>query len=63
MEKVLELMSKRKLVKHCLRLNVAQPQDIKMSRSIKAAKIYSNVLNKRGKEPELYDAIKEGGCP
>ena len=59
MEKLLELMSKRKWVKHCLRLNVAQPEDIKMSGSIKAAKIYSNVLNKREKEPELYDAIKE----
>ena len=59
MEKLLELMSKRKWVKHCLRLNVAQPEDIKMSRSIKAAKIYSNVLNKREKEPELYDVIKE----
>ena len=59
MDKLLDLMSKRKWQKHCLRLNVAQPEDIKMSGSIKAAKIYSNVLNKREKEPELYDAIKE----
>ena len=59
MEKLQELMDKRKWVKHCLRLNVAQPEDIKMSGSIKAAKIYSNVLNKRDREPELYDAIKE----
>ena len=59
MEKLLELVSKRKWVKHCLRLNVAQPEDIKMSGSIKAAKIYSNVLNKREKELELYDAIRE----
>ena len=59
MEKLLELMSKRKWVKHCLRLDVAQPEDINMSGSIKAAKIYSNVLKKREKEPELYDAIKE----
>ena len=30
MDKVLELMSKRKLQKHCLRINVAQPEDIKI---------------------------------
>ena len=59
METLQESMSKRKLAKHCLRLNVAQPEDIKMSGSIKAARIYPHVLNKREKEPELYDAIKE----
>ena len=59
MDKLLDLVSKRKWQKHCLKLNVAQPEDIKMSGSIKATKIYSNVLNKREKEPELYDAIKE----
>ena len=59
MDKLLDLTSKRKWQKHCLRLNIAQPEDIKMSGSIRAAKIYSSVLNKREKEPELYDAIKE----
>ena len=53
-----ELMSKRKWVKSCLRSNVAQPEDIKLSGTVKVAKIYSNVLNNREKEPELYDAIK-----
>ena len=57
MDKVLELMSKRKWQKHCLRVNVAQPEDIKITGSVKVAKIYSNVLNNREKEPELYDAI------
>jgi len=59
MEKVEELMANRKWRKHCLRVNVAQPEDIAMTGSIKVAKIYSNLLNKREKEPELYDAIKE----
>ena len=59
MEKVEELMANRKWRKHCLRVNVAQPEDIAMTGAIKVAKIYSNVLNKREKEPELYDAIKE----
>ena len=59
MEKVEELMAKRKWMKHCLRVNVAQPEDIRMTGSVKVAKIYSNVLNKREKEPELYDAIED----
>ena len=53
-----DLLSKRKWVKSCLRSNVAQPEDIKLSGTVKVAKIYSNVLNNREKEPELYDAIK-----
>ena len=53
-----ELTAKRKWVKSCLRSNVAQPEDIKISGTVKVAKIYSNVLNNREKEPELYDAIK-----
>ena len=52
-------MSKRKWQKHCLRVNVAQPEDLRMTGSVKVAKIYSNVLNNREKEPELYDAIKD----
>ena len=53
-----DLLSKRKWVKSCLRSSVAQPEDIKISGTVKVAKIYSNVLNNREKEPELYDAIK-----
>ena len=59
MEKLQELMAKRKWVKHCLRLNLAQPEDVIMTGSVKVAKIYSIVLNKREEEPELYDAIEE----
>ena len=54
-----ELMSKRKWKKQCLRANVAQPEDIVTYGTVKVAKIYFNVLNKREKEPELYDAIKD----
>ena len=53
-----DLLSKRKWVKSFLRSNAAQPEDIKISGTVKVAKIYSNVLNNREKEPELYDAIK-----
>ena len=59
MDKVEELMSKRKWQKHCLRVNVAQPEDLRMTGKVQVAKIYSNVLNNRDKEPELYDAIKD----
>ena len=30
-----------------------------MTGKVKVAKIYSNVLNNRDKEPELYDAIRD----
>ena len=59
MDRVEELLAKRKWEKRCLRSNVAQPEDVVQCGSVKVAKIYSNVLNKRKKEPELYDAIKE----
>ena len=59
MDIVEELLNKRKWAKRCLRANVAQPEDIVVYGNIKVAVIYSNVLNKREKEPELYDAIKE----
>ena len=59
MDKVEELLTKRKWVRRCLRANVAQPEDIITYGTVKLALIYSNVLNKREKEPELYDAIKE----
>ena len=42
-----DLMSKRKWKKQCLRANVAQPEDIVTYGTVKVAKIYSNVLNKR----------------
>jgi hypothetical protein len=58
MDRVLDLLSKRKWQKRCLRVNVAQPEDIEVIGSIKIAKICSNLLYKREKEPELYDAIK-----
>ena len=51
-------MAKRKWVKHCLRTNCAAPEDIQLTGKVKVAKIYSNLLYKREKEPELYDAIK-----
>ena len=51
-------MIKRKWVTCCLRANIAQPADVKVDGTLKVAKIYSNVLNVREKEPELYDAIK-----
>ena len=51
-------MAKRKWVKHCLRTNCAAPEDIQLTGNVKVAKIYSNLLYKREKEPELYDAIK-----
>ena len=53
-----DLMVKRKWVKHCLRTNCAAPEDIQLTGKVKVAKIYSNLLYKREKEPELYDAIK-----
>ena len=59
MDALEELMSKRKWEKRCLRANVAQPEDIITCGTVKVAKIYSNVLNKRAKEPALYDAIKD----
>ena len=59
MERVEELMAKRRRVKHCLRTNCAAPEDIQQTGKIKIAKIYSNLLYKREKEPELYDAIRE----
>ena len=52
------LMAKRKWVKRCLRTNCAAPEDIQLTGKVKVAKIYSNFLYKREKEPELYDAIK-----
>jgi hypothetical protein len=59
MDKVEQLMANRKWVKHCLRTNCAAPEDIQLTGKVKIAKIYSNLLYKREKEPELYDAIKE----
>ncbi len=57
-ETLKELMSKRKWVKSRPQANVAQPEDVVMRGTVRVAKIYSNVLNDRENEPELYDAIK-----
>ena len=59
MDKLLDLVSKRKWQKNCLRVNVAQPEDLRMTKKVIIAKIYSNVLNNRDKDPGLYDAIKD----
>ena len=53
-----DMMAKRTWVKHCLRANCAAPEDIQLTGKVKVAKIYSNLLYNREKEPELYDAIK-----
>ena len=61
MDRVEELLGKRRWNKHCLRANIAKKEDIVCygkEGSIKVAKVASNVLNNREKEPELYDAIK-----
>ena len=63
MEKLLDLMSKRKWQKHCLRTNIAQPEDIRITGSVKVAKIYSNVLNRRDKEPDLTFTTQSRRCP
>ena len=59
MDKVEELLTKRKWARRCLRTNVLQPEDIITYGIVTLALIYSNVLNKREKELELHDAIKE----
>ena len=59
MDELTKLMSKRKWIKHSLRTNVAQPDDIHQSGKVKVANIYSNLLRTREKDPMLYDAIKE----
>ena len=59
MENLEELMSKRKWIKHSLRTDVDQPNEIHQSGKVEVAKIYSNVVRSKEKEPTLYDAIKE----
>ena len=59
MDQLEELTSKRKWKKNCLRVNVAQPEDVVTYGKVTVANVYSNVLNKSEKEPELHDAIKE----
>ena len=61
MEKIEDLMSKRKWRKMCLRTNLANPEDIVTygAGQVKSVKLYSNVLKNREKEPELWGAIKE----
>ena len=59
MELVEELLSKRKWRKDCLRVNVAQPEHIRMCGTVKVAMVKSNLIRNRDKEPLLYDAIKD----
>jgi hypothetical protein len=59
MDKVEELTATRKCNKHCLIINVTQPGQIEHQGKVKAAKIYSNLVKAGGKEPKLYDAIKD----
>ena len=42
-----------------MRTHCAAPEDIQLTGKIKIARIYSNLLYKLEKEPELYDAIKD----
>ena len=58
MDLVEELLAKRKWRKDCLRVNVAQPEDIRMYGTVKVAMVKSNLVRNREKEPILYDAIK-----
>ncbi len=51
MDKMEDLMSKRKWPKYCLTVNVTQLEDIKITRKVKVTKIYLNVLNTMDKEP------------
>ncbi len=61
MDRVEELLGKRRWNKNCLRANIAKPEDSVCygeEGSIKVAKVTSNVLTNRKKKPELYDAIQ-----
>ena len=59
MEKLEELMAKRRWRAHSLRTNVANDDLIEYQGKVRIAKVCSASLNQREKEPELYDAIKE----
>ena len=59
MERLEELMAKRKWRAHSLRTNVAHDNLIEYQGKVKIAKVCSASLNQRNKEPVLYDAIKE----
>ena len=59
MDKVEELLAKRRWVKDCLRLNIAQPEQIiarGKNNKFKVALVQSNLLGK--KEHELREAIR-----
>ena len=58
MDKLAELLAKRKWRKRCLRTNIAAPEDIQLSGKVRVALVASNNVRK-DKEPELYEAIKE----
>ena len=59
MEHLEELMSKRKWIKHSLRTDVAQPDETQQCGKVRVAKIYSNLVRTREKEPDIYGAINE----
>ena len=61
MERVEELMAKRKWVKHCLRTNCAAPEDCVLTGKIEVAQIFFNLRWQRANEPELDDEHQTGG--
>ena len=58
MDKLTELLAKRKWEKRCLRTNIAAPEDIRQSGKVRVALVASNCVKKE-KEPKLYEAIRE----
>ena len=58
MDKLTELLAKRKWEKRCLRTNIAAPEDIRQSGKVRVALVSSNCVKKE-KEPKLYEAIRE----
>ena len=57
MDRVEELLRKRKWCNTCLRANIAEADAIKQCGQLKVASLRSNVV-RADKEPELYEAIK-----
>ena len=57
MDRVEELLRKRKWCETCLRANIADPDAVQQRGQLKVVRLRSNVV-KSNKEPELYDAIR-----
>ena len=57
MDRVEELLRKRKWCDTCLRANIAEPGAVQQKGQLKIARLRSNVV-RGNKEPELYNAIK-----